>query len=144
MNPGSLKRVLSWPDNDCTVGRTNCWGILNPDDMRLILSIVPHASFTPTFHSDRDDIIRRAGGRPIDWHDPVFERLFDRAPMERIGHASMTADISFEFRDARGESRVMTVSRYYPQRGGFYVNNLTVEDVEKLRAVFDIGPRGAP
>ena len=117
--------------------------MLNPDDMRLILSIVPRASFTPTFHSDRDDIIRRAGGRPINWLDPVFERLFDRAPTERIGHASMIADISFEYRNARGESTVMTVSRY-TSLGGFYVNNLTVEDVEKLRAVFDIGPRGAP
>lgn len=110
-----MKPYLAWPDNLCTVGRTSLWGPLDPDLMREILVVAPGAHFSPTFLPKRHP----------DWtKQPVLWEWEFKIRTEKIGDRSLGRSI-------------------YDYRRGFYVD-LAEADVEKMRALFDIGPRGGP
>lgn len=114
------KPYLAWPDNTCGVGDTCFWGSFDPDLMRQILARIPDAWFTPTFLPKRHP---RYHGLEADANPRLWEWEFE-IRTERVG------DISGG------------VPTYKSQRA-FYLN-VKETDIDIVREMFDVGPRGGP
>lgn len=69
---GPLVRVESWPDNTCTVGRTNFMVRLDPTGVAAVLDIDPQAYVLPRFmfaNGIPEFGARFLGMPPAEWSD---------------------------------------------------------------------------